>query len=111
MKFFGATKKKIEDQAKIGRGGGMSSMNDVSQEDRFLPSASPHLGLSQLFFLARMTGILGDLFFFFIIIIFVCRSRIVYLLCFALFALLHCPQTSTHTKFFAPSPTKIEKLI
>lgn len=41
MKFFGATKKKIEDQTKIGRGGGMSSMNDVSQEDRFLPPRLP----------------------------------------------------------------------
>lgn len=95
MKFFGATKKKIEDQAKIGRGGGMSSMNDVSQEDRFLPSASPHLGLSQLFFLARMTGILGDLFFFLLLLflyvvpeLYTCFA-LLFLLCFIVHKPLH----------------------
>lgn len=107
--IFWGNKKKIEDQAKIGRGGGMSSMNDVSQEDRFLPSASPHLGLSQLFFLARMTGILGDLFFFYYY--YFCMSFpncILALLCSFFFASL---STNLYThKIFCALPNKNRKV-
>lgn len=100
--IFWGNKKKIEDQAKIGRGGGMSSMNDVSQEDRFLPSASPHLGLSQLFFLARMTGILGDLFFLLLLFLYVVPKLYA---CFALlFFLCFIVHKPLHTQNFLRPP-------
>lgn len=93
--IFWGNKKKIEDQAKIGRGGGWAAWMTYRKKIDFFPPPPPHLGLSQLFFLARMTGILGDLFFFLLLLflyvvpeLYACFA-LLFLLCFIVHKPLH----------------------